>query len=171
MSNTRKINAEPREGYISIEEFIKIAGVKEGTIKRNKYKIPGLSYEDDEYLIIEGTRYPFKVGLNKMENTNDRRYLLLRAISENKYIDHKILRIYHQQFLTFLAELLEAGLIRENNMQNHYGANYYDCTEKGDRLLIAEDKNKIKLEIANEVAKVAATLIGTTIGCIVSCIA
>lgn len=162
MGKKRKTNAEPREGYISIEEFIRIAGVKEVTIKRNRDKIPGLSYENGEYLIIEGTRYPFNIGRNKMKDSNDRRYLLLKAISENKYIDHNTLGIYNQQFEQFLRDLLDANLIRNNGMQNHYGANSYDCTEIGDRILL--NKKTAKTEIAKAIAEVAGTFVGTALG-------
>ena len=43
---------------VSIEEFIKIANVKKETIKKNRNKIPGLTYENGEFDIVKGTRYP-----------------------------------------------------------------------------------------------------------------
>ena len=41
---------------VSIEEFIKIANVKKETIKKNRNKIPGLTYENGEVLRSEERR-------------------------------------------------------------------------------------------------------------------
>ena len=79
MGNKRKTNAEPREGYISIEEFLNIANVKESSIKKNRDKIPGLTYEQEEYYIIDGTRYPYNIRRSKLVNDDDRLYSLLKA--------------------------------------------------------------------------------------------
>ncbi|MDP3445199.1 MAG: hypothetical protein Q8T08_20250, partial [Ignavibacteria bacterium] len=84
------------ETKISINEFLKIVNVKEETIRKNRHKIPGLTWSEGNYDIIKGTRYPADLHRYKLKNSADRRYLLLKAISEFKYVDHIALRIYHE---------------------------------------------------------------------------
>ena len=43
---------------VSIGEFLNIAGVKLNTVKKNAEKIPGLKYENGDFDILSGTRYP-----------------------------------------------------------------------------------------------------------------
>lgn len=147
---------------ISIEEFLEIAGVKLETVIRHKDEIPGLLYCDGYFRIIEGTRYPCFYK-NKMETFADRRYLLLRAISENKYIDNRKLKVYPAQFNGMLKDLLDADLIRENHMANHYGANAYDSTPKGDELLRLTKRKAI-----NEIAALVAEFGGRFTGAVLS---
>ena len=147
---------------ISIDEFVRIAGVKESTIRKNKDKIPGLSYNKGTYSIIDGTRYPCDLHRYKISNSADKRYLLLKAISEYKYISHLDLGLYHQQFVEMIRELLDAGLIRPNNMANRYGANFYDCTREGDELL-RQQKNSAINEISNLIIAAAGKFVGNVI--------
>ncbi len=147
---------------VSIEEFIKIANVKKETIKKNRNKIPGLTYENGEFDIVKGTRYPGDYHRYKLKNSADRRYLLLKAISEYKYIDHIPLQVYPEQFKELLKELLDAKLIKENHLYNNFGANAYDCTRKGDALL-RKEKNRAVRELAEMVAKAAGCFIGSVI--------
>ena len=147
---------------ISIEEFVNIAGVKEATIRKKKNSIPGLKCENGKFTILSGTRYPCDVHRYKLNNSADRRYILLKMISEYKYISHIALRLYHEQFVDLLRELLEADLIKENHLSNHFGANAYDCTEKGD-LLLREKKNEAISQITNLVASATGKFIGEII--------
>ena len=147
---------------ITIDDFVIISGVKESTIRKNKNKIPGLSYDKGIYNIIDGTRYPCDLHRYKIRNSSDRRYLLLKAISEYKYISHLDLGVYHPQFVEMIRELLDAGLIRPNNMANRYGANFYDCTHEGDELL-RQQKNSAINEISSLVATAAGKFVGNVI--------
>lgn len=147
---------------ISIDEFVRIAGVKESTIRKNKDKIPGLSYNKGTYSIIDGTRYPCDLHRYKISNSADKRYLLLKAISEYKYISHLDLGLYHPQFVEMIKELLDAGLIQPNNMANRYGANFYDCTREGDELL-RQQKNSAINEISNLIVVAAGKFVGNVI--------
>lgn len=147
---------------IDIDEFVIITNKKEKTIRNNRHKIPGLKYDKGVYIIEKGTRYPCDLHRYKIKDSADRRYVLLKTISEYKYICNKDLKLYQEQFVSLLGELLEAGLISENNMPNHYGANAYDCTPKGDQLL-KETKNKAKKEISNIVASAAGIFVGAVI--------
>lgn len=148
---------------ISIEEFIGIACVKLQTIKNNKDKIPGLTYKDGKFAILSGTRYPRTLSHYKLNSHAKKRYVLLKEISRYNYIDHKLLGVYQEQFETFLAELMAAGLIKENGLANHYGANAYDCTTKGDEILKGSNTNKKVNEIAELVASVCGHFVGSVI--------
>ena len=44
--------------------------------------MPGLKYENDEFDILKGTRHPGEFHRYKMINSADRRYVLLKVISE-----------------------------------------------------------------------------------------
>ena len=148
---------------ITIEEFVIIAGVKQSTIKKNAKRIPGLNYINGEFHIIDGTRYPGNYKKYKLTNSEKRRYVLLKAISEYKYIDHLSLQVYREQFRDLLQELLDAGLIRENGMPNHYGANAYDCTRKGDEIIKRKQNEAIK-----EISELVSTSAGHFAGAVIS---
>ena len=138
---------------ITIEEFSNNAKVKIATIKRRYKEIPGISKIDGEFVILSGTRYPCRKN-NNLKDSYDRRYYLLKAISEYKYIDHNILRIEHKQFIDMLKDLLSAKLIKRNGLSNYYGANAYDCTSKGEEVL------KSKKDIS--ISEISKLIIGTT---------
>ena len=152
------------ENRISINEFLNVAGVKLNTVKKNSGRIPGLKYENSEFDILKGTRYPGDFHRYKLTNSADRRYVLLKAISEYKYIDGSALRIYQEQFVSLLKELLDAGLISENGLPNHYGANAYDCTEAGDEVLRLAKKT----ESVNTITEMVSSAAGHFIGAIIS---
>jgi hypothetical protein len=149
---------------VSIGEFLNIAGVKLNTVKKNAEKIPGLKYENGDFDILSGTRYPGDFQRYKLENSADRRYVLLKAISEYKYIDSTKLKVYPEQFKSFLKELLDAGLISENGLSNHYGANAYDCTKLGDDVL----KLGKKSEIIDRITELISSATGHFMGAVIS---
>lgn len=149
--------------YISLEEFAYIAGVKESTVKRNRKDIPGVIYEKRKYKVLSGTRYPCDIHRYKITDSADRRYILLKMISEYKYVTHIDIQLYHEQFVEMLRELLSAGLIKANNLHNHFGANAYDCIEKGDALLRTK-----KVEALKQIAELVAATAGTFVGKVVS---
>ena len=95
----------------------------------------------------------------KLEDSADRRYILLKAISQYKYISCTDIRVEQPQFKRMLYELSKAGLIQRNNLSNTYGANAYDCTIKGGELLkMAKiNKKKAKEEMFILIAKVSGT--------------
>ena len=117
--------------YISMEEFAKKVGVKEETVKKRYQEIPGITKEGNTFTILSGTRYPCDKRRIKPKDSGDRRYLLLRTISDYRYISHEHL---------MLEEFLQAGLIKKNGLCNSFGANAYDCTAKGDAVLKKQKK-------------------------------
>ena len=148
--------------YIEFDEFVNNSGFKESTIKRNYKRIPGLQKTKNGYRVVSGTRYPYNLGNTKIEDSASKRYVLLKAISNYKYISHKELRVEHHQFETMLRELLSSGLIQRNNLSNTYGANAYDCTPLGDELISHKDK-KAKQELFKTIAETAGTFTGAIV--------
>lgn len=146
---------------VSLEEFVNISNVKEKTvIKAIKIRrIPGATFRDGEYVILEGTRYPYNIRHTKFKNYDDRRYTLLKAISQLRYIDFRMLKIYPRQFKNLLLGLLNANLIEKNRMCNEFGANAYDITEKGSKYLIGKRRERIMF-IAKLVSECAGTFAG-----------
>lgn len=148
--------------YIKFDEFVNNSGFKETTIKRKYKQIPGLIKNGKEFRVISGTRYPYRLRNKKIEDSSSKRYVLLKAISQYKYISHKELRIEHPQFETMLKELISAGLIQKNNLSNTYGANAYDCTPLGDELINHKEK-KARRELLKIIAEVAGTFTGAVV--------
>ena len=146
--------------YVDIETFLPVAGKSETTIYRRRKEIPGLLYEDGTYIILEGTRYPCDLHRYKIEDSGDRRYVLLKTISANQYICAQDLGLYQKQFESLLEDLLLSGLIRYNGMSNTFGANAYDCTPRGDEVL-DRGKGRAKKEMAELIGIVSGSFIGS----------
>ena len=149
--------------YISMEEFAKKVGVKEETVKKRYQEIPGITKEGNTFTILSGTRYPCDKRRIKPKDSGDRRYLLLRTISDYRYISHEHLMLEEKQFNDMLEEFLKAGLIKKNGLCNSFGANAYDCTAKGDDLL-----KKQKKEVIHELTILCAEALGTFTGAMIA---
>ena len=119
---------------MTIEEFLIISDVKESTIHKRRNEIPGLTYINGEYEIIEGTRYPYNLGNSKLKEQSDKILALLKATSRNRYIDHKKLKLQKKQFERLLNELERNSYIEENGTNKPCAANAYDLTFKGAEL-------------------------------------
>lgn len=145
--------------YVSLEQFSRISGVKLETVKRKWKMIPGISLEDGTYRVIEGTRYPFSFRGYKIKTHEQKRWVLLTAISRYKYIDDTMLGLYPQQFKDMLRDLVSAGLIIENGLSNYFGANAYDCTNDGDKILKLK-----KNEAVNRITQLVAGAAGKYTG-------
>ena len=161
------VTVDDKVPVINLEDFVKIAGVKKSTVIKNKDKIPGLYFENGEYIIIEGTRYICDLHRYKLNNSEKKRFVLLKTIGEYKYISHIELGLYMPQFEDMLRELLSAGLIRANNMANKFGANFYDITLAGEEILRKKQLESIK-EISDIVSESAGKFIGAIISKVVS---
>lgn len=148
--------------YIEFDEFVNNSGFKESTIKRNYKQIPGLQKTKNGFRVLSGTRYPYNLGNTKIEDSASKRYVLLKAISNYKYISHKELRVEYHQFETMLREFLSAGLIQKNNLSNTYGANAYDCTPLGDEMILRNNK-RAKQELLKLISENAGTFVGAII--------
>lgn len=151
---------------IPIDQFAEISHVTVNTVKRNYRKIPGITKENGQFRILSGTRYPYPIGKCKIDSSAEKRYILLKAISEYRYVDCYALRIEQPQFINMLRDLIKAGLIEQNNLSNHYGANAYDCTELGAQIAERNKKQAIR-EMANLVAEVAGHFAGGVISVLV----
>lgn len=153
------------QNYISLQQFCKIARKKEKTIIKHYKEIPIIIKDKKEYKVLIGTRYPCKIKSYKIIDDIDRRYVLLKSISDYKYIDCYMLNVYQNTFCNYLKDFISAGLIRENNNGNSFGANAYDCTELGGTI-VKKEKQKAKKEIVYELSHIAGAFVGEIISCI-----
>ncbi len=148
--------------YMSFDDFVHNSNVKESTVKKRYKQIPGIEKTKKGFKVVSGTRYPCDLHRYGLKNSGEKRYALLKAISQYKYVTHKDLKIEPRQFEDMLRDLLSAGLIRPNNLSNTYGANAYDCTTIGDELISRKDK-AAKTELINMIASAAGTFTGAVI--------
>jgi hypothetical protein len=143
-----------------MEEFANNSNVKEKTVIKRYREIPGITKKNGEYKILSGTRYPYDKRKLKVKNSEDKRYCLLQAISEYRYISRKELKLEKKQFEDMLNEMLAVKLIKPNNLSNSYGANPYDCTGKGDEIIHMK-KQQGREELVKLIAIYTGTVSGT----------
>ena len=118
--------------YKTIEEFASDNHVSVATVKKRYKEIPGIILVGlDDYLVSPGTRYPFNMRGHRIDNNNDRIFVLLKAINQERYISEKELRTPTYNFQTMLFELSRDGYIELNGYGNNFGANAYKCTKEG----------------------------------------
>lgn len=154
---------DKKKEYIKFDDFVSNTGLKKSTVERNYKKIPGIEKKDNTYTVLSGTRYWFSdVHKYKIEDSYEKRFVLLKAISKYRYIGHRELRVEKPQFDQMLRDLLSAELIAPNNLSNSYGANAYDCTEKGAALIHKSDKSA-KKELIATIAEAAGTFTGAIV--------
>lgn len=151
--------------YITLKEFSVISKITEKQILKRRKEIPVIIKQDGEYLVLRGARYPMPINRYKIRNDSQRRFILLKAISQTKYVDSKMLGIYQEEFEKMLGDLLQAKLIYENNLGNTYGANAYSCTQTG-----ADLAEKNSFEKLSKVVNLAAEAGGRFVGQILSCV-
>ena len=130
--------------YIDLDEFLQICKVKKSTFLRRYKDIPGVGEKDGRFIILEGTRFPYNMRHNKLKTTDDRRYVLLKAINENKYIDNLMLQVFQTEFENLLRDLCSINLIERNRMNNLFGANAYRTAAKGGKCLKESKRETIK---------------------------
>lgn len=150
---------------VTYEEFINNYRFKEKTIenKAKKGEIPGMQYVSGEYIIEDGTRYPYNIGRNKLKSLSDKVYVFLKATHMFMYIDHTMLKMTSGEFNNMISELLSAGLICRNGIANTHGANGYSCTIICDEFILEKKYRAIKLMV-----NILANALGTIEGAFVS---
>lgn len=154
---------DKKKEYIKFEDFVSYTGLRKSTVVKNYKKIPGIEKKNSKYTVLSGTRYWFSdLHRYKIDDSYQKRFVLLKAISKFRYISHKELRIEKPQFDKMLRDLLSAELIEPNNLSNCYGANAYDVTDKGATLMHKSDKIA-KIELITAIAEVAGTFTGAII--------
>lgn len=145
--------------YLSLEEFAGISNISEKQIIKRRKEIPVIIKQDGQFLVLRGARYPMPINRYKVKDEYKRRFILLKAISQTKYIDNKMLGIYQEEFEQMLRDLLQSDLIYENNVGNIYGANAYSCTQAGADLV--ETNNFARLsKLVNLAAEAGGKFIG-----------
>lgn len=152
--------------YISLERFADRYNVTVKTVKRRYKEIPGVEKLEEGFRVLEGSRYPFPISKYKINKAEEKRYALLKAISRYQHIDADMLKIPEPSFNLMIHGLLDAGLIAENYTGNTYGANAYDCTEKGDEIL--KKKKSLAIKKIFETAGDAVEIVGRFTGAAVA---
>ena len=141
--------------YLSDAEFVKKNhGVTLSMVQKGWSKIPGAKAINGEIMIWPGSRYPFNMRGHKLDTAADRIYVLLKAISQFRYISHKELYLYESQFNDILQELFQKGYIELNHLGSNDGANQND--DKADQanhgasilLILVPDHLDLRLALA-----------------------
>lgn len=133
-----------KQNYIELDEFLRICNIKKPTFLRRYKDIPGVEEKDGSFKILEGTRFPYNMRGNKLQTTDEKRYVLLKAINENKYIDNVMLKVFQKEFENLIKDLCSIGFIETNGMDNTYGANAYRTTSTGGKSLKESRRETIK---------------------------
>lgn len=137
-------NLSKFERYIPIDEYIKTTNIKKNTIIKNRKYIKKVLEIRNQYLILEGARYPYRIKCLSVKNAEDARYYTLKAMSEFRYIDNEILGISQCSFDFIVEEFLAKGLIKKNKSNNAYGLNGYDITGEGMAVICEKKHQTIK---------------------------
>ncbi|MCQ2537896.1 MAG: hypothetical protein MJ124_05815 [Lachnospiraceae bacterium] len=132
------------ERYILIEEFLKTTDIKKNTIEKNHRSIKKVLKIRNQYMILEGARYPYRIKSMHVKNAEDARYYTLKAMNEFRYIDNEILGISQCSFDFIVEEFLAKGLIKKNKSNNAYGLNGYDITGEGMAVICEKKHQTIK---------------------------
>ena len=138
--------------YISIENFANRYEIMPETVLKRHEEIPGLRKNGEVYEVIDSARYPVDKRWLKGKTSGEKRYELLKSISNYRYIDHNLLKVSKASFDLLIKQLRDVHLIEENGSGNIDGANAYDCTSEGDELL-KQSKRKVIIFIAELVGR------------------
>ena len=147
--------------YISLEEFLAIAHVKERTFRKRISEIKGIHMNGKEILIEEGTRYPLPKRY-KANLLGQKYYLILKSTAIPRFIDHYFLGVTEKEFDKMLNDLVKAGLLWKNGLTNIYGANQYSLTMKGEEALVKQKREAIAW-ITDIVSKAAGNIVSAFI--------
>lgn len=152
MANTQKKDIP----LVDVETFASRYGYSEKTIKKNIHRIEGAWKEGQDYCIPDSARYPYRMGHTSIQTREDKRYVVLRATSEYRYVDEKMLGLSKTSFRTIVDELTSQGLLINNNSNDVHGVNMYDTSSKADEMLKG-GKKKAMVEIGKAVAEIGGT--------------
>lgn len=97
----------------SIEDFARNSRVSVNRVKKRYKEIPGITKVGNTYKVEYGSRYPFPIGRYSCKTSIEKRYAVLRAIMNYKYIDNKMLGIPAESFELILKDLLDRQLIQK----------------------------------------------------------
>lgn len=135
------MSEENEKEAVSIEEFAKRYKLKINTVKKNFHLIKGAYIKENEYIIFDSCRYPyFKKHLN-IKTRDDKKYVILRATYEYKYVDRFTVGMSQSSFKTMVNELKEKGYLIENGSGDTNGLNAYDVSDEVGQI-IYEKKHK-----------------------------
>lgn len=139
---------------IDIDTFATRYNYKSKTVLNNIERIKGAFKKDEKYYIPDSARYPYNLRRTSIKTREEKMYVVLKATSENRYVDDKLVGLSKASFTTLIKELLYHGLLQENKSDDYNGANAYDTTIKADEAL-AYNKKRAIIEIGKALAEVA----------------
>jgi ABC-type branched-subunit amino acid transport system substrate-binding protein len=99
----------------------------------------------------------------KFNDEKKRRKALLDATYHYRFVNHDKLHMTEESFNSMIEELCNAGYLKCNNSNNHYGANQYDTTMAYEQL-----KNQSKRQMSKEIADTIASMAGHFVGAYMS---
>ena len=143
---------------VSIEEFANRYRLSVNTVKKNFEMIKGAYISNGEYIIPDSCRYPFFPKNMNLKTRNDKKYAIIKATHEYKYIDNTIVGISKNSFLLIVKELLESGLITSNGSGDINGLNGYDTTDHTDEVI---RNNSRKNKVINDLFINAGCFVGS----------
>ena len=115
---------------MTLEEFVRMTGVKEKTVKSRLYDIPGTKVLAGGHLDIpSGSRYPDRK--RKCDTDEKCCYAILQALNKNHYLEETFVGMTSEVFNRCLKLLEDADWIKRNQSGNEYGTNPYDITCMG----------------------------------------
>ena len=138
---------------MTIKELADYSELTERTVKKKIDSIKGVTKnENGEYIIPDGSRYPYDAHRYKFKDRGKRIKALLDATHKYRYVDHEILRMPENSFNQMVNELVTCQYLQSNGSENPYGVNRYDTT-------IQYEENSDK-EILNKIASLAGHFAG-----------
>lgn len=146
---------------MNIEKLAENGNVSTKQVLRRWREIGGVTKKGGDLYIPDGTRYPIRKP-QKIDTHEEKMYVLLKAIDNERYINEDMLNTSKDSFDTMLRELLDLKWIRYNGSSNEFGANKYDSTLLGSR--IAREKRSAALkEIINSISGALGHFVGGVI--------
>ncbi len=158
----KTMKKNPSVEYVSIEEFSNRYNLKPQTILKNYKKIRGIKMSRGELIILSSARYPYNMRNTHLKKREEKMYVLLKATREFYYIDSKMLKISEYSFNTMIKEMLNLGILIENNSGNNDGANAYDTTTLTENFLNLSKRKAIK-EMLSIMANTSGTFVGAAL--------
>ena len=119
---------------MTLEELSAENGVSIRQIVKRYEEIGGIENRGGDWIVPDGTRYPAR-KLKNLNSAEEKMYGMLKATSDYRYIDHKMLHVPIQSFNLLVNHLIEQGWIQPNGIDNPYGLNRFDITPKGSAVI------------------------------------
>ena len=96
----------------------------------------------------ESCRYPYFKPYNiSMVTKYEKKYTILKATSQNLYIDDTIINLSPKTFKKLINDLVAEGMLCLNGYDDKYGLNMYDTTKEADEIVENSKRKAVNLII------------------------